>query len=111
MTDASEANADLKAKMREALNAYKILGVRNAKKFMIEDLAHPKVTNGRTYTSFIDSHFADRAENAVRDGDMAVAAVAVFSEQRVASLSGSIPASMPTPWETLGAWQVGGSIL
>jgi acetyl-CoA carboxylase biotin carboxylase subunit len=99
------------AKMREALNAYKILGVRNAKKFMIDILTHPEFAQGRTYTSFIDIHFADRAENATRDRGMAVAATAVFGEQRVASSSGSTPASMPTPWETLGSWQVGGSIL
>jgi acetyl-CoA carboxylase biotin carboxylase subunit len=98
------------AKMREALNAYKVLGVRNAKKFMIDILAHPEFTKGRTYTSFIETHFANRAENAARRGDLAAAAVSVYEEQFVAGLKGTAAESMPTPWETLGKWQVGGSI-
>ena len=98
------------AKMREALNAYKVLGVRNAKKFMIDILAHPEFAEGRTFTSFIETHFANRAENATRAGDLAVAATAVFGEHQTAIFGGAGSTELPTPWETLGSWQVGWSI-
>ena len=48
------------AKMIDALNNYKILGVRTSKKFMIDVMSHPKFVEGITYTSFIADYMGDR---------------------------------------------------
>ena len=100
-------------KMIHALHNYKILGVKTSKKFMVDVLQHPEFAAGRTYTNFIPQHMAERAV----DGSdyhalaAAVAAVASLTQRReVALSSGDGRSAIPSPWESLGAWQIGESI-
>ncbi len=101
-------------KMVDALNAYKILGVRTSKKFMIDCMLHPEFTAGRTYTNFIENHMSNREDESNTYRHLAVAAAAVASmttnSKSTAQLSETGGATIPSPWEIIGAWQIGDSI-
>jgi acetyl-CoA carboxylase, biotin carboxylase subunit len=101
-------------KMIRALNEYKILGVKTSKKFMIDCMTHKEFKEGRTYTNFIETHMSDRVQEIESYKELAVAAAGVAS---ITSNNGSginnrggLATSFATPWETIGAWQIGDSI-
>lgn len=99
-------------KMIDALNQYKILGLRTSKKFMIDVMTHPEFIAGNTYTDFIEKYMGSREYDPDNYKELASAAAAVASmnsstrQVTVASGSGEIP----TPWLTLGPIQIGDSI-
>jgi len=100
-------------KMINALHDYKILGVKTSRRFMVDVLKHPEFIAGRTFTNFIDKHMSDRPTGG--DGyhslAAAVASVAALTERRAVAIeSGDGQRVVPSPWQTLGAWQIGGSI-
>lgn len=101
-------------KMVAALNNYKILGVKTSKRFMIDCLSHPEFAAGRTYTNFIETHMTDRpsASDDLRDIAVAAASVAAACRASHAALSGDGVATRtaPTPWQTIGSWQIGDRI-
>jgi acetyl/propionyl-CoA carboxylase alpha subunit len=101
------------AKMIDALHNYKILGVKTSKKFMVDVLSHPEFAAGRTYTSFIEKHLAEREVDFTGYTDIAaalasVAAVAV--PVNGFNGGGGTERKAPSPWELLGNWQIGDSI-
>lgn len=102
-------------KMIVALNEFKILGVKTSKKFMVDVLKHPQFVEGRTYTSFIDAHLAERSSptDEVKAIAVAAASVATSEASRVGSVSTSRSGeggATPLPWQTIGGWQVGDDI-
>ena len=100
-------------KMIAALNGYKILGVKTSKKFMIDCLHHADFRAGRTYTNFIENNMAERdvETSGLRELAVAVAAVATMAGGKGGVVAGEgEPLEPPTPWKTLGSWQIGGSI-
>jgi acetyl-CoA carboxylase biotin carboxylase subunit len=100
-------------KMINALNDYKILGVKTSKRFMIQVLLHPEFAAGRTYTNFIETHMLDR-EVALDDYTslaVAVASVASIADRRSVTVGGGNGATaIPSPWQSLGVWEIGDSI-
>ncbi len=100
-------------KMINALNDYKILGVKTSKRFMIEVLNHAEFRAGRTYTDFIEKHMGDRSTDIEHLRDLAVAAATVAT---VAGARGSAAgkssdgAARPSVWQAIGNWQIGESI-
>jgi acetyl/propionyl-CoA carboxylase alpha subunit len=98
--------------MINALHDYKILGVKTSKKFMVDVLNHPEFVNGRTYTSFIEEHMAGRAVDLGEFKELAaaVATVAAQTKQAVANGGNGDTTQMPSPWQSLGQWQIGDSI-
>ena len=100
------------AKMIDALNNYKILGVRTSKKFMIDVMSHPKFVEGITYTSFIADYMGDRDTEHVDHHELAIAAAAAAASSRNGSITagGAGAQVAPTPWQAAGSWQIGDSI-
>ena len=99
-------------KMIDALNDYKILGVKTSKKFMIDVLKHPAFAAGKTFTNFIENNMADRQTDLDSFREIAVAAAtaaSVASSRKTAGSTGGKSAS-PTPWQVLGSWQIGDAI-
>ncbi len=100
-------------KMINALNNYKILGVKTSKRFMIDVLRHPQFVAGRTFTDFIDKHMGDRSADMGIFKSLAAAAAAASA---ISANSGSVPGGTqiarkrPLPWQTLGSLQIGDSI-
>jgi acetyl-CoA carboxylase biotin carboxylase subunit len=100
-------------KMINALHDYKILGVKTSKGFMVDVLKHPEFLAGNTYTDFISRHMAERSgdDNSYHALAAAVASVASITQRGVAAVDSSDGrAVVPSPWESLGAWQIGESI-
>jgi len=98
-------------KMIDALNNYKLLGVKTSKRFMIDVLNHPEFIAGNTYTNFIEKHMADRQLDRGEYENIAVAlasAAAASSNGPVSFEGGS--AAAPTPWNSIGDWEIGGRI-
>ncbi|MBD3257143.1 acetyl-CoA carboxylase biotin carboxylase subunit [candidate division GN15 bacterium] len=99
-------------KMIDALNNYKFLGVKTSKKFMIDVMLHPEFAAGRTYTNFIETHMMDRDDGTAQYRDLA-AAIASIASLEIAPATGGNgggPQAAPTPWQTIGNWQIGDSI-
>jgi acetyl-CoA carboxylase biotin carboxylase subunit len=100
-------------KMIDALNDYQILGVRTSKRFMIDCLRHEEFAAGRTYTSFIERHMAERQVDSAtyRRIGAAVAAVAASSRPNAvaAGATGGSPVQA-SPWQLIGGWQIGDAI-
>jgi acetyl-CoA carboxylase biotin carboxylase subunit len=96
-------------KMVRALNEYKILGVRTSKKFMIDCMRHEAFIQGRTYTSFIETHMKDRDISIDAYRALAAAAASAASLNRAVSVSGTTAGRTvaATPWEAIGPWQIG----
>jgi len=99
------------AKMTDALEQFKILGVKTSRRFMIEVLNHPEFVAGRTYTSFIDDHMSRRetGSDAYQAAAAAVASALALSPSRTSS-GGESRKTMVTPWDSVGAWQIGDRI-
>ncbi|MDF1545232.1 MAG: acetyl-CoA carboxylase biotin carboxylase subunit [bacterium] len=98
-------------KMIQALNEYKILGVRTSKRFMIDVLNHPAFIKGETFTDFIELNMSEResSEDVLREIGAAVAACAATNGN--SSGAGETVSSSPmTPWQTIGQWEIGGTI-
>jgi acetyl-CoA carboxylase biotin carboxylase subunit len=97
-------------RMITALNDYKVLGVRNAKKFMIDCLSHSEFKAGRTYTNFIEKNLSNRSSHVAEFADIAAAIASVTSQTKTVGSSGLKVPTAPSVWEQVGQWQVGGSI-
>lgn len=96
------------AKMTDALEQFKILGVKTSRRFMIEVLNHPEFVAGRTFTSFIPTHMNKR--DVSTDGSHALAAAvasAVVSRPSLSAGSTGPRRSIATPWDSIGSWQIG----
>ncbi|MFH1372870.1 MAG: acetyl-CoA carboxylase biotin carboxylase subunit [bacterium] len=104
------------ARMIAALNAYKILGVRTSKRFMIDVMTHPDFVAGQTFTNFIEKNMSDRQLDSDTFRDLAVAAATVASA--ATSSTGAISntgvgagvSKRPSPWQIIGNWQIGDNI-
>ena len=99
-------------KMISALYNYKILGVKTSRKFMVDVLSHPEFTAGRTYTDFIEKNMSDRELDLDQFKELAVAVATVssYGGKAVSTGAGNGSAVRPSPWQTLGSWQIGESI-
>ncbi len=98
-------------KMIDALNNYKILGVKTSKRFMIECMLHAEFKAGRTYTNFIEQNMSDR--NDLNDEVINIAAaVAAVADETSGSFTtgGKSVAKMPSVWEMIGRFEIGASI-
>ncbi len=99
------------AKMITALHHYKILGVKTSKRFMVDVLSHPEFVAGRTFTSFIEKHMAIRQTEIAAFRHLAVAAATAESTvPSQTTAGGGRRAEAPTPWQTIGSWEIGDSI-
>ncbi|MCK4460647.1 MAG: acetyl-CoA carboxylase biotin carboxylase subunit [candidate division Zixibacteria bacterium] len=100
-------------KMIDALNNYKLLGVKTSKKFMIDVMTHPEFAAGRTYTDFIEKHMSAREIDGAEYRELAVAVAAAASTQGVGkpvSVAGAAGSAVAEPSQLIGGWQIGDSI-
>jgi len=100
-------------KMIDALNDYKILGVKTSKKFMIDIMMHPDFISGKTFTNFIENNMSERDIGLENYKEIAVAAATAASMCSTNNEKGRVfdkRASNSTPWQVIGSWQIGDSI-
>ena len=99
-------------KMIQALNNYKILGVKTSKRFMIDAMSHPEFAAGRTYTSFIEKHMGERPGpgDGFRELAVAAATLASVNGRHATTVASEGEVGLPSPFAVMGSWQVGDSI-
>jgi acetyl-CoA carboxylase biotin carboxylase subunit len=93
------------ARLRDALRDTVALGPTTNQAFLRDVLAHPAWAAGATHTGFVDEHLAGWKPD---DGGLVAAAIAAAASLRrpVAAPAAVGAASVPTPWDTLGAWRL-----
>jgi acetyl-CoA carboxylase biotin carboxylase subunit len=96
-------------RMAAALREFPILGIKTNIEFLHDAIVHPEFRLGRTYTDFIPSNMPDWTPH-VRPETMAealtAAALQIDSEGQK-KRNGVMAAGIPSPWETLGGWEIG----
>jgi acetyl/propionyl-CoA carboxylase alpha subunit len=98
------------AKMIDALNNYKLLGVKSSKRFMIEAMSHPEFVAGNTFTNFIEQHMTDRSDDR-ESFELAAAAAASVAGGGHGNSDETVGRSrIATPWNSIGSWEIGGRI-
>ncbi len=95
------------AKMINALKDYRILGIKTSRRFMIDVLNHPEFKAGRTYTNFIEKHMSNRVIDIVPAVEIGAAAtsVALLQKSQPKAFGGKV--NDISPWQTIGAWEIG----
>jgi acetyl-CoA carboxylase biotin carboxylase subunit len=95
------------ARLRGALRDTAVLGPTTNLAFLQDVLAHPALERGDTHTGFLGEHFAGWRP-AGDEESAAIAAALALTRPATPGARGAGPAAQPTPWQTLGAWRLGG---
>jgi acetyl/propionyl-CoA carboxylase alpha subunit len=110
-----ETRDGARRKMITALENYVILGIKTPTLFLRDLLAHPAFIEGKTNTDFIERHMSGWSEEQwmPEDGDppdevLAAAALIQTLKKPVSDSPTKGRMGVPTPWHTLGPWQIGG---
>lgn len=95
-------------RMIQALSDYVILGIRSCIPFLKDVVAHPAFASGDTTTRFIEHHMEGWGSGDVEVPTEALVAAALSESmgRRGDSVVGR--AEAPTPWDTVGPWEIGG---
>ena len=92
-----------------ALKDYRIVGIKNNVRFLIDCLNHPEYRAGNLFTGFIEKHLLDWSESeSDRELDAAYAgAVLAMSEKQPAGGGGGAAGELEiSPWQALGSWEL-----
>ncbi|MDY6852115.1 MAG: acetyl-CoA carboxylase biotin carboxylase subunit [Thermodesulfobacteriota bacterium] len=97
------------ARMIRALEECVILGVKTPIEFLIDILSSEPFRSGETHTGFIDSHFAEWRPSAQGDEMAVIGFVAdeLTGPKETVAAAGGREDAWPSPWQTLGAWDMG----
>jgi acetyl/propionyl-CoA carboxylase alpha subunit len=98
-------------RMKRALSEYVILGVATPISLLLEILNHPAFLSGDLSTHFLEHHFSDwkpsRPGESVQEMALIGATLARAGNRRIeGTLS---PQVRPTPWTTIGHWEIASS--
>jgi len=96
-------------RMKQALSNYVILGVKTSIHYLRAILMHPDFVAGRTCTDFIPINMADwqspqPAEDSIKK---ALASALLADSNRRPAVAISAHQEMPSPWQTIGKWEIG----
>ena len=95
------------SKMINALKDYKILGIKTARRFMIDVLNHSEFKAGRTYTDFIDKNMSDRNVDMVPAVELAAAVTSAAILRKPQATPSIQREKALSPWQTIGPWEIG----
>jgi 3-methylcrotonyl-CoA carboxylase alpha subunit len=94
-------------KMRTALSQYVLLGVAAPIEILCDILDHPEFAAGRLSTHFLTDHFLDWKPSPPSEGQVAGALLAATRAAAPGAATGdAAPRGQPSPWLTLGSWQI-----
>jgi len=100
-----ETREEARERTVAALGDYAILGVKTPIAMMRDVLAHPEMIAGNLHTGFLTEHFAEWAPDETTLPAALAAAVTATPAQPGRP---RVEMGSPTPWQTLGAWHLGG---
>ena len=100
---------EARKRMILALKENIVLGVKTSIRFMIDCLEHPEFIAGNTFTDFIEKNMHDKMQPEIGENKLknAIAAAALhnslnYRKKVVKSENGEIP----TPWQSIGKWEI-----
>ena len=98
-------------KMQSALDNYVLLGVATPVELLRDVLNHPEFRRGNLSTHFLDDHLPNWKPTPPSEHEFAVALYAATRAQTESVSNGTngAPAGIPSPWNSLGAWQIANS--
>lgn len=97
-------------RMLIALDSYVVHGVETSIDLHKRILTHPAFVKGETFTDFIDAYREEVLAgcDAVPDEAFVAAALAGLLQGATNSRYSGGSSRIPTPWETIGRWEIGG---
>ncbi|MCK4385173.1 MAG: acetyl-CoA carboxylase biotin carboxylase subunit [candidate division Zixibacteria bacterium] len=106
----AETREDARRRMILALSNYTILGIKTTIGFLSSVMAHPEFTAGNTQTNFIEKNMSDWADKRKERKFLneALIAAAVASQSKTAEKRWAVKEKTPSPWLTVGRWNIGG---
>ncbi|MBW2095496.1 MAG: acetyl-CoA carboxylase biotin carboxylase subunit [Deltaproteobacteria bacterium] len=93
-------------RMIRALQKYPILGIRTTVPFLLDVIQSEPFKNGKTDTGFIPKHFGQWSPGEQGQELAGIAYVADTLTRAAASRNFREPKGIPSPWETLGQWEL-----
>jgi acetyl/propionyl-CoA carboxylase alpha subunit len=96
--------------MAEALREYVIIGIGTTIPFLRDVVDHPAFAAGDTNTAFVTDYFdgwREEVPEGLMEKALAAAAVAEMAAGSAERYSDGDRAAAPTPWQTVGPWEVG----
>lgn len=99
---------EARKRMILALKQNVILGVKTSIGFMIRCLEHPEFINGNTFTNFIEANkMLEQNDNSYElPYALAAANLHIKSNKSTNQVLVSSDGELPTPWHTIGSWEV-----
>jgi len=107
-----ENRAAVCRRMLEALDNYIILGVETIIPFLKDVVRHEEFRKGNTTTAFIPRFLTPWFPQMPDDGELAtqaLAAAGLWKHLQTPANHVGVQNQMPSPWQTLGSWQIGSS--
>jgi acetyl-CoA carboxylase biotin carboxylase subunit len=101
---------EARRRMAEALREYVIVGIQTTIPFLRAVIAHEAFAGGDTNTAFIPEYFDGWREEVppeLLEQALAAAAVADLATPPRPAYTSADGAEAPTPWQTVGPWEVG----
>lgn len=100
---------EARKRMILALKENIVLGVKTSIRFMIDCLEHPEFISGNTFTDFIEKNMHDKMQAEIGENRLknAMAAASLhnslsYRKKVIKSENGEIP----TPWQSIGKWEI-----
>ena len=97
-------------RMQLALDSYIVHGIETSIDLHKRILAQPAFVAGETYTNFIDLYKDELLVPAEEVPDEVFIAAALAEELQAGGVAAGNgrEAARPTPWQTIGRWEIGG---
>jgi acetyl-CoA carboxylase biotin carboxylase subunit len=94
-----------------ALDEYTLMGVATTIPFLRDVIAHRAFADGETHTDFIPIHFPAWAPRGSDEDETTAVliAAAARAERGADTTEPSSQRRQPSPWQTLGSWEIAGS--
>ncbi len=94
-------------RMMLALRDYRIIGIKNNVRFLMDCLAHEEYRKGNLFTGFIDQHLPEWSEPVSQDDlPLALAGAVLAMSARPAAEAGTATAKQSSLWQSLGRWEL-----
>jgi acetyl-CoA carboxylase biotin carboxylase subunit len=96
-------------RMLGALRDTTVLGIKTIVPFLADVVDHPAFVRGTLHTGFVDDEMKGW-EEPTPDGDIleAALAAAALAPRAAAGTGAAETATRPSPWQTVGPWEIGG---
>ncbi len=104
----AESRIEALIRLKQALDRTVILGLTTNIEFLKSVVEHPEFASGNLTTNFLARHIPEWSSEPISDDEAALAAALTFlsRSQKKQGGSGDASASLPDPWQSLGAWQI-----